>query len=128
MSLYVILVVGPLWVITLFHHFGAVLSHLQFLHTAIRSFSVLFVELLHCIWFYLCAGCFYELFVYLYNLKYEAPEKRTKLRLEEDFESHLRESWIPFRSLSVDDTLTEQWRSSSAVQNELSSFVMDSVI
>ena len=120
MSVFTVHIIGSLWVITLFQHFDIVLSVLRCLLSFSRSCVNLFVELLQCVWFYVCAGCFYEFLVYLYNLKYEAPTNRMKLQLEEDFDNHLKESWIPFRSLSVDDTLTEQWKASNALRNELS--------
>ena len=122
MSVFITHIIGSLWVISLFQYFDVVLAVLRCLLSVSKACANLFVELLQCIWFYVYAGCFYELFVYLYNLKYEAPTNRMRLRLEEDFDSHLKETWIPFRSLSVDDTLTEQWKSSGALRNELSAF------
>ena len=125
MSVFIAHVIASLWVIALFQHFDVVLAGLRCLLSFSNACATLFTELLQCVWFYVCTGCIYELFVYLYNLKYEAPTNRMKLRLEKDFDNHLKESWIPFRSLSVDDTLTEQWKSSNALRNELSAFTVE---
>ena len=120
MSVFIIQAIGSLWVIALFQYYDVVLAGFRCLFSFSSFCARLFVDLIQCIWFYVCVGCFYELLIYLYNLKYERPKNRMKLQLNEDFDNHLKECWIPFRSLSIDDTLTEQWKSSSAIRNELS--------
>lgn len=120
MSVFIIQAIGSLWVIALFQYYDVVLAGLRCLFSFSSFCARLFVDLIHCMWFYVCVGCFYELLIYLYNLKYERPKNRMKLQLNEDFDNHLKDCWIPFRSLSIDDTLTEQWKSSSAIRNELS--------
>lgn len=120
MEFFASVLIFSLWLITLLQRWDVIMKIGRWLFHLDSWLGYITVGCLKYLWFLICVGCFYELIVYLVNMHYERPKNHMTLRVNDNFDDLIKKSLsrrIP--TILLDSVLLDEWKSSTAVKNEL---------